>query len=69
MLSGTHNAAQGRYRGRVIPLAFALMTRRRKAAYRAVLEALDQKHIALSGRALSPTFIITDFEVRLSNKC
>jgi hypothetical protein len=48
-------------------MAFALMTRRRKSAYRSVLEALDRKHLQLTGRALSPTKIVTDFEVEHLN--
>lgn len=59
-----NNAIQGRYLGRVIPMAFALMTRRRKSAYRTVLDALDRKHVELTGRGLSPVTIVTDFEVR-----
>jgi hypothetical protein len=54
---------QGRFRGRVIAMAFALMTRRRKPAYRAVLEALNTKHRELTGRDLAPDVIVTDFEV------
>jgi hypothetical protein len=46
-----------------MPMAFALMTRRRKSAYRAVLDSLDRKHVELTGRPLSPTTIVTDFEV------
>jgi hypothetical protein len=45
-------------------MVFALMTRRRKSAYRAVLRALTLKHEELTGRVLSPVKIVTDFEVR-----
>jgi hypothetical protein len=55
-----NNAIQGR----VIPVACALMTRRRKSAYWTVLDALDRKHVELTGRGLSPVTTVTDFEVR-----
>jgi hypothetical protein len=45
-------------------MAFALMTRRRKSSYKAVLRALNEKHVELTGRGLSPAKIVTDFEVR-----
>jgi hypothetical protein len=54
---------QGRFRGRVIPMAFGLMKRRRKPCYRALLDAIDAKHLELTGRELAPTYIVTDFEV------
>jgi hypothetical protein len=56
---------QGRFRGRVIPMAFGLMKRRRKPAYRALFEVIDAKHRDLTGQELSPTVIVTDFEVIL----
>jgi hypothetical protein len=56
---------QGRFHGRVIPMAFALMERRRKASYRAVFQAVNNKHIDLTGRPLAPAVIVTDFEVLL----
>jgi hypothetical protein len=50
-------------------MAFALMDRRRKTAYRAVFEALNNKHLALTGRPLRPNVIVTDFEVNVLYKC
>jgi hypothetical protein len=48
-------------------MAFALMNRRRKSAYKAVFRALDEKHVELTGRGLSPVKIVTDFEVRYTS--
>jgi hypothetical protein len=44
-------------------MAFGLMKRRRKPCYRALLDAIDAKHLELTGRELAPTYIVTDFEV------
>jgi hypothetical protein len=44
-------------------MAFGLMKRRRKPAYRALFDVIDAKHRDLTGRELAPTVIVTDFEV------
>lgn len=59
---------QGRYRGRTIALGFALMKRRRKACYQQVFRTLGARYEALTGEALAPRLIVTDFEVNLSVK-
>jgi hypothetical protein len=54
---------QGRYRGRTIALGFALMKRRRRTCYRALFRALSAHYQVLTGAALSPRLVVTDFEV------
>jgi hypothetical protein len=56
---------QGRYRGRIVALGFALMKRRRRANYRDMFAALAMKCLAVTGRNLAPTTIVTDFEVTI----
>jgi hypothetical protein len=54
---------QGKYRGRTIALAFALMKRRRRNCYRHLFRALAAHYQTLTGAALSPRLVVTDFEV------
>jgi len=56
---------QGRYRGRIIPLAFALMKTRRAGCYKRVWEVLAEKTLAVTTKVLAPRKIVTDFEVKL----
>ena len=58
---------QGRYRGRIIPVAFALMKNRRAPCYKLVWETLRDKVQNLTGRVLSPSKIVTDYEVSKRN--
>jgi hypothetical protein len=58
---------QGRYRGRILPLGFALMKRKRRAAYRAVFQALTDRFRLLTGAVLAPRLTITDFEALRNN--
>jgi hypothetical protein len=57
---------QGRYRGRIVTLGFAIMKRRRRASYVLLFEALAARYLALTGRALSPRLVVTDYEVKLA---
>jgi hypothetical protein len=59
---------QGRYRERIVTLGFALMKRRRRHSYVLLFEALAARHLALTGRALAPRLVVTDFEVRVPVK-
>jgi hypothetical protein len=54
---------QGKYRGRTIALGFALMKRRRRNCYRHLFRALANHYQALTGAALAPRLVVTDFEV------
>jgi hypothetical protein len=54
---------QGRYRGRIIPVAFGLMKNRRAPCYKKVWETLRDKVQNLTGQVLSPSKIVTDYEV------
>jgi hypothetical protein len=56
---------QGRYRGRIIPLAFALMKTRRAGCYKRVWEVLAEQTLAVTTKVLAPRKIVTDFEVKL----
>jgi hypothetical protein len=57
----------GRYKGRIVPLGFALMKRKRRASYRAVFAALADRYLVLTGQVLAPRLIITDYEVGYRN--
>lgn len=54
---------QGKYRGRTIALGFALMKRRRRNCYRHLFRALAAHYQALTGAAMAPRLVVTDFEV------
>ncbi len=54
---------QGKFRGRTIALGFALMKRRRRACYQQMFRTLAARYEALTGAALAPRLIVTDFEV------
>jgi hypothetical protein len=57
---------QGKIRGRTVALGFSLMKRRRRACYRQLFGALAARYEALTGAALVPRLIVTDFEASLS---
>jgi hypothetical protein len=44
------------------------MKRRRRASYVAMLQALSDRHLAVTGVALTPRLVVTDFEVRSHRK-
>ncbi len=55
---------QGRYRGRILPLGFALMKRKRKRCYTILFNAIADRFRILTGRILAPRLTVTDFEVQ-----
>ncbi|XP_038053428.1 uncharacterized protein LOC119725901 [Patiria miniata] len=59
--------AYGRYRGLILPLSISLVTNKREEQYLYVLQAIKREIIAITDRPLSPSLVITDFEVDLIN--
>jgi hypothetical protein len=44
------------------------MKRRRRGSYAAMFQTLSARHLALTGEALTPRLVVTDFEVTHLNK-
>ncbi len=59
---------KGRYRERIVTLGFGLMKRRRRHSYVLLFKVLAARHLALTGRALVPRLVVTDFEVKVPVK-